>query len=151
MRPTSFAVAVLAAISFIGCASTRTDLVRSGYVTLEPRLTKTLPNVPNIYEEDGSLVVDGQLDDSAATQGGHVDVQVVAPDGVVVYDAQVDYRRHVSPAASTPGRRGRLAQHRVSDHYHYAVRFPGLPPAGSVVRVVFDPRPHEEKLRPGPG
>lgn len=144
MRPTTIAYSVLVTIPFIGCAGARTDLVRSGYLTLEPQLTKALPNVPNIYEEDGSLVVDGQLDDSAATQGGHVDVKVVAPDGVIVYDAQVNYRRHVTGAAATPGRRARLAQNRVSDHYHYSVRFPGLPPEGAVVRVVFDPQPHNK-------
>lgn len=126
-----------------GCASDRTDLVKSGYLSLQPTLTASLAHTPEAYERDGALVVEGQLDSSETTKGGHVDVQVVGPDGTVVYDASVNYRK---PAAMTPtGPRGSYSgpRSRADSHATYSVRFPGLPPAGSVVRVKFDPQPHQ--------
>lgn len=145
MRSISITVAIALTVPLLGCAANRTNLVRAGYVTLAPQLTKPLSHAPSVYDEEGSLVIDGELDDNAGMQAGHIDVKVVAPDGVVVYDAQVNYRRHVSKTTPAPGRRARLYRQRARDHYHYAVRFPGLPPEGSVVHVVFDPRPHETK------
>jgi hypothetical protein len=87
-----------------GCASNRTDLVKTGYLSLQPTLTASLAHPPEVYEQDGGLVVNGRLDSAEATKGGHVDVQVVGPDGTVVFDASVNYRR---PSATTPsGPRG---------------------------------------------
>lgn len=145
MKSSPIAMAIVLMVPLGGCALNRTDLVRSGYLTLEPQLTKPLLRVPAVLEEDGSLVIDGQIDASAITRGGHVDIKVVAPDGVVVYDAQVNCREHVSSTAPSVGRRARLQRQRARDHYHYSVRFPGLPPEGSSVRVVFDPLPHAEE------
>lgn len=128
-----------------GCASNRTDLVKSGYLSLQPTLTASLAHAPEAYERDGALVVEGQLDSSETTKGGHVDVQVFAPDGTVVYDASVNYRKPAAmtstgPRGSYPGPRSRA-----DNHATYLVRFPGLPPAGSVVRVKFDPQPHQRE------
>lgn len=125
-----------------GCAADRTDLVRSGYLSLQPTLTASLAHPPEVYEQDGALVVKGQLDSSEINKGGHVDVQVIGPDGAIVYDASVNYRK---PQAQTPtGPRGQYRGPRSPSESHatYAVRFPGLPPAGSVVRVKYDPQQH---------
>ncbi len=137
MKAAMTCIAAVATIQLFGCASPRTDLVQTGFVTLEPQLTDVLMEPPKVYEEDGSLIVEGRLDES---QEGHVDVVVVAPDGVVAYNAQVDFRRHLirSPLR---GRR-RHAQRRTTEHFHYSVQFPGLPPEGSIVRVRHDAEPH---------
>ena len=75
-----------------GCASNRTDLVQSGYLTLDPAQAQanTLAHSPKLYAQDGDLVVAGKLDTGEATRGGHVDVWVIAPGGTVVYDASVN-------------------------------------------------------------
>ena len=125
-----------------GCASNRTDLVKTGYLSLQPTLTASLAHPPEVYEQDGGLVVNGRLDSAEATKGGHVDVQVVGPDGTVVFDASVNYRR---PSATTPsGPRGTARGPRspADSHATYSVRFPGLPPSGSVVHVQYDAQPH---------
>lgn len=126
-----------------GCASDRTDLVKTGYLSLQPTLTASLAHPPEVYERDGGLVVDGWLDSSEVTKGGHVDIQVIGPDSTVVYDAAVNYRK---PSSQTPiGPKGsyRGPRSQADSHATYSVRFPGLPPQGSVVRVKYDPQPHQ--------
>ena len=135
----------LGAFLLAGCASNRTDLVKTGYLSLQPTLTASLGHPPEVYEQDGGLVVNGRLDASEATKGGHVDVQVVGPDGAVVFDASVNYRK---PSAQTQtGPRGSVRGPRspADSHATYSVRFPGLPPEGSVVRVKYDPQPHQSE------
>ncbi len=138
----ALAAGILAAGVLGGCARDRTDLVRSGYLSVEPTLTKALSHAPEVYEQDGSLVVSGKLDSDEATRGGHIDVSVVAPDGTIAYDATADYRkpsayRHVGPRG-----RPRGARSSADSYATYSVRFPWLPPKGSVVRVQRDPLPH---------
>lgn len=141
------AASVVVAGSIGGCASNRTDLVQSGYLTLDPAQAQanTLAHLPELYAQDGDLVVAGKLDTGEATRGGHVDVSVIAPGGTVVYDASVNYAK---PTAQQPvGPRGQPRGTRTSagNHAIYSVRFPGLPPQGSVVRVKHDPVPHAAK------
>lgn len=126
-----------------GCASNRTDLVKSGYLSLQPNLTAQLAHAPDVYEQGGGLVVDGQLDSSEVSRGGHVDVQVVSPDGTVVYDASVNYRKPSAQAPTGPRGTYRGPRSSADSHSTYSVRFPGLPPHGSVVRVKYDPQPHQ--------
>jgi hypothetical protein len=127
-----------------GCASHR-DLVTAGRVAVEPRIDRNLRTPPEVYEDQGDLVVYGTLD-MGASGGlrGHVDVSVVGPDGATLFDAQTNYR---AKTVSTPGWTGakhgvfRRAHRRNSSLGVYAVRFPGLPPEGSVVKVRHDPSP----------
>lgn len=142
MHRTILVVASLACLT--GCASSRTDLVKSGYLSLQPTLTASLARAPRVYEHDGALVVEGQLDSSETTKGGHVDVQVDGPDGTVVYNASVNFRR--PPMLTATGPRGTRSgsRSRADSHASYSVRFPGLPPTGSVVRVKFDPQAHHQ-------
>lgn len=143
MRAAPRVFAILAMVQFCGCAVKRTDLVQTGYVMLEPQLSNVLTEPPRVYEEDGSLIVEGRLDES---QKGHVDVVVVAPDGVVAYNAQVDFRRHLIRSPIRGPRRH--SPRRTTEHFHYSVQFPGLPPKGSVVRVRHDAQPHDAPARP---
>lgn len=136
----ALAAGILAAGVLGGCASDRTDLVLSGYLSVEPTLTKALKQAPEVYEQDGSLVVSGKLDSDEATRGGHIDVSVVAPDGAIAYHATVNHRQ--PEAHRRVGPRGRPLGARSSASTTYSVRFPGLPPRGSVVRVRRDSLPH---------
>lgn len=126
-----------------GCASSRTDLVKTGYLSLQPTLTASLSHSPEVYERDGGLVVDGRLESSEIIKGGHVDIQVIAPDGTVVYDAAVNHRKPSSHSLIGPKGSLRGPRSSADSHATYSVRFPGLPPEGSVVRVKYDPQPHQ--------
>ena len=128
-----------------GCESNRTDLVKTGYLSLQPTLTASLAHPPEVYEQDGGLVVNGRLDSAETTRGGHVDVQVVGPDGKVVYDASVSYRRPSATTSSGPRGTARGPRSPADSHATYSVRFPGLPPTGSVVRVQYDAQPHSSE------
>lgn len=143
MKSLTWIFAIFAMAQLYGCAHKRTDLVKAGFVTLEPQLSNVLTEPPKVYEEDGSLIVEGRLDES---QAGHVDVVVVAPDGVVAYNAQVDLRQHLIRSPIRGPRRH--SPRRTTEHFHYSVQFPGLPPKGSVVRVRHDAQPHDAPARP---
>lgn len=134
------ACAVLVA-ACTGCASQHKDLVQASYVSLEPTLTASLAHPPEVYETDGELVVEGRLDSGDITKGGHIDVWVNGPDGTTVYEAAVNFRKPLVQT-QTSGPRGGYRGPRTNPHATYSVRFPGLPPQGSVVHVKFDPQPH---------
>lgn len=140
MRPLIPILVILSLLS--GCASNRTDLVKTGYLSLQPTLTASLAHPPEVHEQDGGLVVNGRLDSSEVSKGGHVDVQVVGPDGAVVYDASVNYRKQQAQMATGPRGQRRGSRSSSDSPATYSVRFPGMPPAGSVVRVKYDPQPH---------
>lgn len=124
-----------------GCASQHKDLVEASYLSLEPTLTASLAHAPDVFEKDGELVIEGRLDSGEITKGGHIDVWVKGPDGTTVYEAAVNFRK---PAAQTQtgGPRGGYRGPRTNPHATYSIRFPGLPPQGSVVHVKFDSQPH---------
>lgn len=140
----AFVLAAVAASLVGGCAGSRTDLVSTGVVSLETAVNRPLSHDPVVERADGDLVVRGKLDDDEAVAGGHLDITVTSPDGAVVHDVVVNYGRASSSHTTQLGPRG--ASRRVPTgpkHAEYAVRFPGLPPAGSVVRVRVDSAPHK--------
>lgn len=137
--PSTLYVAIVAAFS--GCASHQSDLLQNGYVSLEPTLSGSLSHAPEISERDGEMVVSGRLDSGEITNGGHVDVRVVGPDGATVYEAAIDFRKP-RPQSQTGGPKGGYRGPRTNPHATYSVRFPGLPPQGSVVHVKLDAMPH---------
>lgn len=128
-----------------GCASTRSDLVKSGYLSLQPTSTAALTHSPSVYERNGGLVVDGWLDASEVIKGGHVDIQVISPDGTVVFDAAVNFRQPTSRTPTGPRGSSRGSRSQADSHATYLVQFPGLPPKGSVIRVVHDTQPHHSE------
>lgn len=132
-----------------GCAASRSDLVSSGDVTIESSATRPLAHTPTVENADGDLLVSGQLDEEEALAGGHLDITVTTPDGVVVHDAIVNYGRASSSHTTQLGPRG--ASRRVQagpKHANFSVRFPGLPPAGSKVRVRLEPGAHARPATP---
>lgn len=139
-------LAVLAGISLLGGCATHRDMIAAGRVSLEPKIDRALRRPPEVYEEEGDLVVAGRLERGLPRDlGGHIDVTVIAPDGATVYGAQVNYRADTVATAGTPGPRHgsfRRSHTRYGSYGVYSVRFPGLPPDGSVVRVRHDPDAH---------
>lgn len=135
-----------------GCSTHRTDLIASGRLVAEPQIDRALRTPPEVHDDEGDLVVSGQLERGLpADLRGHIDVTVVAPDGTTVYDAQVDYRADAASSYGTPGPRSGSFQGARTRHGSYAVysvRFPGLPPDGSVVKVRHEPKPHAPAIPP---
>ncbi|MEY4103469.1 MAG: hypothetical protein RL461_671 [Planctomycetota bacterium] len=132
-----------------GCAMPRADLVSSGDVTIESAVTRPLAHTPTAENADGDLLVSGQLEEAEAVAGGHLDITVTSPAGVVVHDAIVNYGRASSPYTTQFGPRG--ASRRVQTgpkHAKYSVRFPGLPPVGSKIRVRLESGAHERPATP---
>lgn len=147
IRPSGWAAAwLLAALAMLGGCASRNDLIAAGRLTAEPRIDRALRAPPDVYEDEGDLVVSGRLEPGLPRDlGGHMDVAVIAPDGKTVYDAQVKYRGDTAASAGTPTPRHgsfRRAHTRYGSYCVYSVRFPGLPPDGSVVRVRHDSDPH---------
>lgn len=134
------ALSLLAAAALLaGCASNH-DLIAAGRVVAEPRIDRVLRKPPEVYEDKGDLVVSGRMERGLPRDlGGHVDVAVVAPDGTTVYDARLNYEAKPTSAHEWTGPKHgvyrRVRTHRYGSYGSYSVRFPGLPPDGSVVKV----------------
>lgn len=138
--------AVLSTVVMMAACACERDLIASGRVAAEPHFDQVLRKPPEVCEDKGDLVVSGRLENGHPHfLGGHIDVVVVAADGTIVYDAQVNYRTDTTSSHGTPGPRSgsfRDSRTRHGSHGVYSMRFPGLPPNGSVIRVRYDPRPH---------
>lgn len=143
-QPSARAV-VLIAIVLGGCANPP-DLIDAGRVALEPRIDQALRQPPGVYEDKGDLVVAGRLaPGSTPDPRSHIDVRVTAPDGATVFDARLYYQADTVSPADVPkplyGSFDCVSTRRYGRYLAYAVRFPGLPPDGSVVRVRHDSEP----------
>lgn len=133
-------VLLLAAAALLTGCSTGNDLIAAGRVVAEPRIDRVLRKPPEVYEDKGDLVVSGRMERGLPGDlGGHVDVAVVAPDGKTVYDARLNYEAEPTSAHEWTGPKHgmyrRVRTHRYGSYGAYSVRFPGLPPNGSVVKV----------------
>ena len=143
------AAVLLGLVTLGGCCHQR-DLIRAGRVELEPRIDRVLRRPPEVYEDKGDLVISGRLERGLPRDlGGHMDVSVVAPDGATVYDVEMDYRGDTISRPGVPAPRygtfRRVRTHRYGSYAAYAVRFPGLPPDGSVVHIRHDYQPHARR------
>lgn len=154
MSLSTWRISICAAVLLLGvpggCAS-QSDLIAAGRVTLEPRIDRTLRRPPDVYGDKGDLVVAGRLERGLPRDlGGHVDVTVIAPDGATVYYARVNYQADTASAAGVPAPQHgsfRRARTRYGSYGVYSVRFPGLPPEGSVVKVRHDPQTEGHSMR----
>lgn len=143
-QPSARAV-VLIAFLLGGCAN-QPDLIDAGHVILEPRIDRAMRQPPEVYEDKGDLVVTGRLEPGAPPgPGSHVDVTVTAPDGATIFDARLNYQADTVSAADVPkplyGSFDRVRTRRYGSYLAFVVRFSGLPPDGSVVKVRHDSEP----------
>jgi len=149
------AVWMLAAAALLGGCASGDDLIAAGRVTVEPRIDQALRRPPEVFEDKGDLVITGRLERGLPRDlRGHIDVTVVAPDGTTVYDAQVNYRAETASSGGTRAPRHgsfRRAHTRYGSYGVYSVRFPGLPPEGSIVKVKHEPVPHASPTPAPPG
>lgn len=142
MRPMLIATTAVWIVIGPGCASSTTDLVRSGYVSLRANEETSQKLQLGVYDNDGALLVEGTVRAREVDLGTHLDVAIVAPSGELVGDANVNFRRHVSSNARVPGRGAARPIRLGAPHYHFSLRFPNLPPEGSIVRYSIDNSAH---------
>lgn len=115
----------------LGCAALSRDLQSEGAVRLElaPSEIARVSRV-RVYGDDGDFFVYGQIARKAGVTGREdatVRVVVRFPDGRMVEATKRAFPPYL------PIRRSRKS--------NFSVRFPGLPPAGTVVRVECPPVP----------
>ncbi len=123
-------VAALLVVISACTAANRTDLVKSGVVTIEQQKTgKAYIAWSSAYRQEGDLVITGVLrrrDCVGRAIKTHVDVTIVSPDGTVLDEAR-----------STGTRVSRRITGRGYKSFErFKVRIPGVPARGSLVRLV---------------
>ena len=88
---TGFVVASLVLLVPFGCVTGRRDLARSGEVKVLTEGSKTTELLtPSVYQEEGKLVVSGQVRRSPMVQGaiaGHIHIEQLSSDGGVIRDS----------------------------------------------------------------
>jgi len=130
-------IAVLMATT-IGCASNRLDLVKTGKVFIE-----TVPSQKvkilwvNIYQEGDELVVYGvvrRFGISSYPLKTYVDISILSADGTLLHEAR-------TPDIWVPRR---LSGKGIA-FKRFRMRFPDIPPEGSLIRTVCHGSPHNDK------
>ena len=121
-------VLTLVVISGSCFASNRRDLVDQGVVSLERQHSKKVHIAWSNVRQDGEgIVVSGVLMRHAITSypiWRHVEVTILAPDGTVLQEARTS---DIQVPRRVPGRGFNTKR--------FEVRFPGIPPRGSLVRI----------------
>lgn len=117
----------LAVIIASGCATTRTDLVADGAVSLELAPTEKIYVArAHAYRQDSELIVSGKVRRyrSEGIGGGDVKVVVTSPDGTVISESIAPYFPRIIP------REG-------ARESTFIARIPDVPPRGSVISVRY--------------
>jgi hypothetical protein len=127
----------LAVIS--GCTTVdRSDLVKSGILNIEQERTgKVYIAWSDAYEEGDGFVITGVLrrrDRVGMPIKTHVDVTILSPDGTVLDEARSS---DVYVSRRIIGRSHQSFE-------RFKVRFPSVPPQGSLVRVVSHSGQHDD-------
>lgn len=126
VREVVMSIIIATAITSTGCATTGKDLVRDGVVDVERESSRyALVTLVSAMQEGPDLLVRGEVRRRYGGRSpipGHIDVQIVGPDGEMLEDASVGYHRH-------------SAKWRSASFY---VRLESVPPRGSTIRVQHD-------------
>lgn len=113
-------------ITNMGCATTGKDLVRDGVVDIERESSRyTMVTLVSAMQEGHDLLVRGEVRRRHGGRSpipGHIDVQIIGPDGDVLADTSIGYHR-------------RSAKWRSASFY---TRLETVPPPGSTIRVLHD-------------
>jgi len=132
---------LLVVISLSCTAANRTDLVKSGVLTIEQKRTgKAYIAWSSAYKEKDGLVITGVLrrrDHVGLPIKTHVDVTIVSPDGTVLDEARssgIYVSRRITG-------RGYLSFKR------FKIRIPSVPVQGSLVRLVSHSGKHDDATK----
>ena len=117
-------------IALSGCASSRTNLVKNGMVSVERLPSKGNAHIFKVYvyQEGDELVVSGRVTRRfkyLLSSQGHVDIAILSPKGEVIGKASTSYIPRIVR---------REGQHRAS---YFTARFSVIPPKASTVRLSY--------------
>ena len=131
-------ITLLVVVGSSACtAANRTDLVKSGVVTIEQQRTgKAYIAWSSAYEEKGELVITGVLrrsDHVGVPIKTHVDVTILSSDDSVINKARSS---DVSVSRRITGRGYRSFE-------RFKVRVPNVPAKGSLIRLVSHSGQHK--------
>ena len=137
MKTHQIVIISLLAITFLiqGCTSTKTNLVKEGYLSTERLQTKRFRIwTIHAYRENDHMKVSGYVRRDYFYRGyapGHVDITIVSPDDTVLKKVATVYtpRNIRSKGARTA---------------HFTARISEIPPKGSVVQAVH----HQGGIKP---
>jgi len=122
-----------------GCATNRVDLADSGVLTLEQQTTgKVYIAWCSAYEDGSGFIVTGVLrryDHVGLPIKTHVDVTILSCDRTIIDESR-------SSVIYIP----RNAIGRSQNLKRFRVRFPNIPPQGSLVRLVSHSGPHDDTI-----
>ena len=136
-------ITVVALILLVaGCTeANRTDIVKSGIVTIEQQRTgKAYIAWSSAYEEKGDLVITGVLrrrDHVGRPIKTHVDVTIVSPDGTVLDEGR-------SSGIYVPRR---ITGRGYQSFERFKIRIPNVPAKGSLVRLVSHSGRHDDEIK----
>ena len=132
---------LLLVVSSSCMTASRTDIVKSGVVTIDQQRTgKAYIAWSSAYEEKGDLVITGVLrrrDHVGSPINTHVDVTIVSPDGIVLDE--------VSSSGVNVSRRITGRGHQSFERFE--IRIPSVPAKGSLVRLVSHSGKHDDATK----
>jgi len=128
---------LLVVISSSCTAANRTDLVKSGVVTIEQKRTgKAYIAWSSVYKEKDGLVITGVLrrcDHVGLPIKTHVDVTIVSPEGTVLDEAR----------SSDVYVSRRIIGRDYLSFERFKIRIPSVPAQGSLVRLISHSGQHD--------
>lgn len=121
-------LAILITFLIAGCATTGKDLVRDNTVQIEKVSSRwATVRFVNVVQEDGEVTLRGEVVHRPVGRGpipGHIDLEVIGPDGEIVEEAVIEYhRRSVKSRYAT---------------FHTTLK--SAPAVGSKIRMTHDTR-----------
>lgn len=121
-------LAILITLFIAGCAATGRDLVRDNTVQIEKVSSRwATVRFVNVIQDDSEVTLRGEVVRRPVGRGpipGHIDLEVIGPDGEIVKESVIEYhRRSVKARQAT----------------FYTTLKPA-PAAGSTIRVTHDTR-----------
>ena len=135
MKKISFLLAMLLSNFLISCTSTKTNLVKEGYLSTERLQTKRFRIwTIHVYRENDQMKISGYVKRDYFYRGyapGHVDITIISPDNTILKRVATVYtpRNIRSKGARTA---------------HFTARIPEIPPKGSIVQAIH----HEGGIKP---
>ena len=135
MKKILFLLVMMLSTSLISCTSTKTNLVREGYLSTKRLQTKRFRiGTIHVYGENDHMKISGWIKRDYFYRGyspGHVDITVLSPENIILNKVATYYtpRNIRSKGARTA---------------HFTARILEIPPKGSVVQAVH----HEGGIKP---
>ena len=116
--------------SITGCVVDRVNLVKSGQILVNIVAPEDLHvSAIDIYQESNQFIIEGKVENKfpyCSKEGGHADILVLNPNGIVLKKITIDYRFTIIGCMRGGSRVG-----------FFKVRPTVVPPEGSMVRLIF--------------